>query len=111
MIYSYHNFSLEFIALYTPFYGGLQRLMALTASEGAGFVTLWWPSPSLRLCGPHLPKMQLFQQLMLLLAKAFSFILKLLMAGWALINVGARAFSTVGSSLQSCPCGAGLVSD
>lgn len=46
--------------------------------------------------------MCLFQQLMLLLVKACSFVLKLLMTSWALINVEARA------SLQSCLCGAGL---
>lgn len=81
LIYSYHNSNLGFVALYTPFYGGLQ-INGSYSLAGHGVchpVVAQPPSKALGNTSPKNAAVCLFQQLMLLLVKASSFILKLLM--------------------------------
>lgn len=82
MIYSYHNPSLGFVALYTPFYGGSQEINGSYSLAGHRVCQPVVAQPLSEALWPTSPQnaaVRLFQRLMLLLVKACSFILKLLM--------------------------------
>lgn len=82
LLYLYHNSSLGFVALSTPFHGGLQEINGSHSLAGHRVchpVVAQPLSKALWITSPKNAAVCLFQLLMLLLVKASSFILELLM--------------------------------